>query len=261
MTTHSLGHLWSLPADSATRVDSDLRSDAKSTALLNDAVVLRRCALYRKAFRNAAVSYPAELLGSDAVANWIRRQGVTVDVTTAAELDHAVLVDIPTSRIVMHLLDDTAAPIRHAVNAEVGRFVVSSSQQIAILASTAHRVQRVVVDVTRGNANALASQVLAHRQLDFIGLHCRLGDADDAISTARLGPMVAEMSRIRREHAILPTRISLAEMDLGEWCPEPRGLRRVADNIGEVISDACAQYRYPLPALTLSPGRAALLPT
>ena len=39
-----------------------------------------------------------------------------------------------------------------------------------------------------------------------------------------------------------------------------RILRRVAEAIGEVVGEACAHHRYPRPALTLSPSRAALLP-
>jgi hypothetical protein len=68
------------------------------------------------------------------------------------------------------------------------------------------------------------------------------------------------MSRIRREHNVLLTRVSLAGLDVGEHWLEPRILRRVAGAMGEVIGDACARHRYPRPALTLSPSPAALLP-
>ena len=63
------------------------------------------------------------------------------------------------------------------------------------------------------------------------------------------------MSRIRREHDVLLTRVSLAGMDVGEHWLEPSILRRVAEGIGEVVGDACTQYRYPRPALTVSPSR------
>ena len=100
--------------------------------------------------------------------------------------------------------DAAAASIRHAVNAEAARFVVSSSQQIAILADSADPIQRVVIDATDEAGGTLVSEVLAHRGLDLIGLHCR------STTTTRSAPsncerMIAEMSRIRREHAILLT--------------------------------------------------------
>jgi hypothetical protein len=141
----------------------------------------------------------------------------------------------------------------------VGRFVVRSWQQIAIIANCAEQTQRVVVDVTTDSATALASEVLAHRQLDLIGLHCTSGDSD-AIGAVRQRGMIAEMARMRRAHGILLSRVSLAGVDVGERWLEPRVLRKVGQAIDEVIGDECARYRYPRPALTLSPAPAALLP-
>ena len=236
------------------------RLDAKPLALIDETVALRRCALYRKGFKGIAVGYPAELLEFDALAAWIRREQVTVDVTNAGELDRALAAGIDPMHIVMHPQGRAAAPIRRAVNAGAARFVVGSSRQIAILADSADRIQRVVVDATDHAGDTLASEVLAHRGLELIGLHCRLDDPDDPIGAVKLREMIAEMARIRRDHAVLLTRISLAGMDVGEHCLEPRILRRVAEAMGEVVGEACARHRYPRPALTVSPSRVALLP-
>jgi hypothetical protein len=43
----------------------------------------------------------------------MRREGVTFEVTSVDELDRAVSVGIPPSRIVVHRDDGSAAPIRH----------------------------------------------------------------------------------------------------------------------------------------------------
>lgn len=260
MTAHPLGHVLSLPAEIAARFERALRPEAKSLALVDETVTLRRCALYRNVFRGSAVSYPAALLEFDAVAKWLRRQGVTVDVTTVGGLDRAVSAGMHPSRIVMHRGDGAAAPIRRAVRAGVGTFVVNSSLQVAILADGAERIQRVIVEGAPGTASAVASQVLVHNQLDLIGLHCRLDDPDDPIGASRLRGLVAEMSAIRREHGVLLTRVSIADLDVGDWCHDPGVLRRVAEAVDEVIGDACARFRFPRPALTLSPKRAALLP-
>jgi hypothetical protein len=160
----------------------------------------------------------------------------------------------------MHPQGRALAPIRGAVNVGAARFVVSSCRQIAILGDRADRIQRVVVDATDHAGDALASDVLTHRGLDLIGLHCRLDDPDDAIGAVKLREMIEEMARIRRHHAVLLTRISLSGMDVGEHCLELRILRRVAQAIGEVVGEACAHHRYPRPALTVSPSRVALLP-
>jgi len=76
----------------------------------------------------------------------------------------------------------------------------------------------------------------------------------------KLRRLIAAMSRVRCEQRVLLTRVSLADLDFGAWCREPRVLRCIGEAIGEVIGEACARYRYPRPALTLAPMRAALLP-
>jgi hypothetical protein len=232
----------------------------KSIALVDETVALRRCALYHSAFNDAAISYPADLLGFNAVATWIRRHRVTVDVTTSAEFDTALSLAIDPVRIVVHRRDGDAALTRRAVNARVATFVVNSSQQIAILASSAERVQRVIIDATTESADALASDVLAHSRLELIGLLCRLEDPVDSIGTVKLRRLIAAISRISRKQGVVLRHVTLADLDFGAWCREPRVLRRIGEAIREVISEQCARYRYPRPELTLAPARAALLP-
>ena len=236
-----------------------VRPDAKSLALVDVTVALRRCALYRNAFMGTAISYPAAFFGFDALTAWILRNRVTVDVTTAGELERTIAAGIDPMRVVMHPGTGAAAAIRRAVGAGAARFVVSSTQQIAILADSADRIQQVVIDPTDVAVDTLASEVVAHRGLDLIGLHSTVDD-DDPIGAAKLRRMVADMWRIRREHRILLTRISLTGLDVGERGLEPRILRRVAEAIGEVVREACAQYRFPGPSLTLAPRRSALVP-
>jgi len=257
MTAHSLDQMWSLSGDILSGFGHGERIDAKPLALVDEAVALRRCALYRDGFKGTAVGYPARLLRFDAVAAWIRRHGVTVDVTSAHELDRAMAAGIDPVHIVMHAGD--AASIRRGVNSAVPRFVVGSSLQIAILADSAKPVQRVVVDATDHASGTLASEVLTYPELELIGLHCSLEDSEDAIGAVQLRQIIAEMAWIRHEKGVLLTRISLAGLDVAEPYMEPRILRRVGEAIDEVVGDACAAYRYPRPALTVSPNPITLL--
>jgi Pyridoxal-dependent decarboxylase, pyridoxal binding domain len=238
-------------------------SDAKTLALIDESVRLRRCALYRNAFKGNAVSYPAALLESDPLADWMRRNRVAVDVTTAAQLDRALAAGIEPLRVVMHQKNGSTTPAARAVCAGVGRFVVGSAEQMATLgdlADRADRIQRIVVDVTDTPGQPLVAQVVPHRRLDLVGLHCRLDDPDDPIGAGKLRRLIADMAQTRREHAALLTRISLAGLDVGDHCLEPRILRRVAEALGDVIGEACARHRYPRPALTVAPRRSALTP-
>lgn len=259
MTAHSLDNLWSLPAAIATRIKPDLRRNAKWHALVDETVALRRCALHRRAFRGVATSYPADALELDVVAEWILRHGVTVDVTSSEELDRSLSAGISAERVVMHRTDGIARPIRRAVQAGVGRFVVSSREQIAILADCGQQSKRILIDVTAQCADALAPAVLAHDRLDLIGLHCRVHDAEDLSTADTVRRMIGQMSRIGREHDVVLSRISLGDLNTTPWCRHPGDLRRLADAIDEAIEDSCAQYRHLRPALAVAPRRASLL--
>lgn len=226
-------------------------------ALLDESVILRRCALWRSAFKGSSVSYPAELLSFEPAAAWIRRHRVTVDVLTAAELNLALASGIRSSQLVMH--PRNAAAIASAGMGQAARLVVDSDQQAAALARGAQRREHVLVCAGPG-IPAVVAEVLKHRQLHLVGLHCTPDPAHDPIGLGALRSALADMAMIRRSHSVLLSRISLAGMDGGLFGLHPWALRRVADALGEVLEEQCARYRFPRPALTVAPSVDALLP-
>ena len=234
----------------------DLAPNLDASRRVDETVTLRRCALYRKAFRGAAMSYPAEVLSFDAVAAWVVRHGVGVGVTTVDELDGVLAAGVSPLRIVMH--GGSPSATRRAVDAGVGKFAVDSGQDVALLAG-ARRIQRVLIDVTDGSVDDLAADVMSGNRLDLIGLHCRLGDPGDETAVEIVRGMVGQMSRVRRNYGVILTRLSLA--GLVAISGERRDLRRVADMLDDAVEDGCARHRYPRPALVLTPARSALLTT
>ena len=108
-------------------------------------------------------------------------------------------------------------PIRLAADAGAGRFVVDSGQQVAALSSSAAGTQRLLVDVTAQSADVLAAEVVARPRLDLIGLHCRVGDRHREPIGEIVREMIAQMSWIRHQHAVILTRISLA--GAADLCP------------------------------------------
>jgi hypothetical protein len=259
---HSRG-IRALPGEAVARLHVGLTPRPVVEPLdprLDVTIALRRCAVYRKALRGAAISYPAGILWMGPVASWVKRHGVSVDVATVDELDRAVAEGISPPRMVMHCADATARPIRLAVNAGVGRFVVHSGQQVALLASSAQRPQRVLVDVTTQSGDVLAAEVMSRQRLDLIGLHCRLGGADRATALDSVREMVAQMSWIRWKYGVILTRVSLAEFHATELGCDRSYLRGVSEDLDEAIDDACARCRYPRPALVLATTRSALSP-
>jgi diaminopimelate decarboxylase len=183
------------------------------------------------------------------------KHGHTVDVCTYGELDLALALGIPAARIVMHDDGRTAAPIRCAVNAGVGRLVIGCTEQVKVLASCVQRPQRILVDVTTDRADAAVAAVFACRRLDLIGLHARLTPtadlADYAVSVAQ---MVIRMARIRRQHDVILTRVSLAGGDaLSGATAGVDDLRTLAAALEDIVDDVCARVRFPRPALILTP--------
>ena len=233
------------------RADTDAAD--RTGAVQRDA--LGRLTLYRKAFRGAAITCPAEVLWQPDVAAAVKKHGHTVDVHSYGELDFALSLGIPAARIVVHDDGRTAAPVRCAVNAGVGRIVIGCSGQVKVLASSVNRSQRVLIDVTTEGADATVAAVFACRRLDLIGLHARLTPTADLVDyTVSVAQMVIRMARIRREHDVILSRVSLAGGDALSGATVGVGeLRTLAAALDDIFDDVCARCRFPRPALILTP--------
>jgi diaminopimelate decarboxylase len=247
MILHPLDAIADHRVDTGSRLATDVR--------LDEAIALRRCAMYRKAFRGTAIGYPAAAIRLDAMAGWMRRERVTVDVASADELDWAVVAGIHPSHIVMHGLDEAAGLI--ALDFGVGRVIVESAEQMAMLRPCATGPQAILVDVTDA---CLDRPLLVDRRVKFHGLHYRADGADITGLAEIIVAMIAEMAGISRKWGGVLSRLSVGGVDLTESDADPRSLRRVAQTIDEVTEDACIRVRYPRPALTLSPSPITLLP-
>jgi diaminopimelate decarboxylase len=242
-------HPFDAIADRRVDIGSRLATDVR----LDEAIALRRCAMYRKAFRGTAIGYPAAAIRLDAIAGWMRREGVTVDAASADELDWAVVAGIQPSHIVMHGLDQAAGLIALGV----GRVIVESAEQMAMLRSCATGPQAVLVDVTDA---CLERPLMVDRRVQFHGLHYRAGGADLTGLAEIIVALIAEMAGISRKWGGVLSRLSVGGVDLIESDADPRILRRVAQTINEVLEEACIRFRYPRPALTVSPSPITLLP-
>jgi Pyridoxal-dependent decarboxylase, pyridoxal binding domain len=238
-------------ADHSVDVGARLVTDVR----LDEAIALRRCALYRTAFRGAAIGYPADAIRHEAIAGWMRRQGVTVDVAGLDELDWAVVAGIRPSHIVMHRFNEASGPI--VLDYGVGRVIVESAEQVAMLCASTARPQGILLDVTDA---CLDDPATVDRRLWLDGLHYRADGADLADLSEILFGMIAEMALMSRKRAAVLSRLSVGDVDLTDCDGDPRSLRRVAQTIDEVVEEACVRFRYPRPALTVSPRPATLLP-
>lgn len=226
---------------------------------IEQTVAVRRCAQYREAFRGAAVSFPVEVIAMDAPSAWVRRHGISVDVADIGGLEAAMAAGVDPLRVVMGFADSSAGPIRRAVGAGVGRVVINSAVQAAVLADAVTGRQRVLVEVTDQPVEALAAEVVGRDRLELIGLHRRLLAGEHAVST--VVTMIRAMRRVARESGVIPARLSLADIDVADWGCDPADLGAVSDAIDDAIETGCIAASSGRPAVNLAPSFAALVPT
>jgi diaminopimelate decarboxylase len=207
-----------------------------------------------RALRGTPLHVPAELLTTASVAEWVRRRGLGVDVSSASELQLTLDAGLPASRVAAQCRDVEA--VEAAVTAGVGRFVIGGWSEVMLLAGRQASSHRVVVDVTEGTGERLAASVMSMGRLDVVGLRCSVsGDESDAAEAVHR--MIEQMARLRRMHGVILTRVCLAGYGRGD--ADPQELRRGVLGLQLAAEEACAALRYPRPALVLSLHAAALV--
>jgi diaminopimelate decarboxylase len=241
-----------------------------------------RC--YRAALPGVGLIYAGKALLSAAVAGWAAAEGAGVGVSSGGELATALAGGVPPSQIILHGDAKTAGDLHEAAAAGVGRIVIDSPSEIALLASRVRR-QRVLVRVipdletggaaggdtgvldptfgfalAGGEAASAVKRVLDQPCLDLVGLHCQLGSqlSDAKLYGAAIRQMMAVLAEVRDRH-----QVALTELNLGggqavpckSGAPE-LGLRELATVIDGALESACAEYSYPHPRIVIEPGRA-----
>ncbi|MER5864959.1 diaminopimelate decarboxylase [Kitasatospora sp. NPDC002040] len=259
--------------------------------VLDEGEVRERCRTYRRAFPEADVVYAAKAFLCRAVAQWIRDEGLGLDVCSAGELSLAAAAGFPSERIVLHGNAKSPEDLRAAMELGVGRIVIDSSSEIARLAAlvpagarqqvlvrvvpgvaagghaavrTGTDDQKFGLSVTDGSAQHAVARVLGQPRLELVGLHCHIGSQIDTVKPyqAALRRMVGLMARIRDQYGI-----ELPQLDLGgghaiAYRPGEHALDllTLAHRIRAELADGCARAGLSVPRLTLEPGRAVIGP-
>lgn len=166
----------------------------------------------------------------------------------------------------------------------MGRIVIDSPSEAALLASVCTRAQKVLIRVPAGidihghpvstgrgdqgfglpgffgDMEHTVALVNSAAHLQLIGLHCHLGSqiTEPEYFRIAVATIIAQMDDIRRNHNLL-----LTELDLGggHGIAYTRGdpqldLTTLAGVIDESLDDACTRNRFPRPEIVLEPGRA-----
>lgn len=217
---------------------------------------MRRCAITRRSLGTVELALPAMALKDHVVAKWARDHGVAVVVRTGPDLGAAIGAGIHPMRLTVHADGLIANELLFCTaNLGVGRVVVTTTEQIELLAASAvpHRRQRVLVGMTRVAKREAVTAVLGGRRLDLVGMSCEIGSDEHHFVSypAAIGDMLAEMKRVHREYGVVLTRIAIGGGGF-VFGDGPDDLSELAAVIDETLDDACATLRFPRPVVVIA---------
>jgi diaminopimelate decarboxylase len=255
------------------------------TYVIDEADFRHRIRRYRAALPDVEVVYAGKSLLTTAVAHWVTQEGLGLDVCSSGELTTALAADVEPSRIIMHGNAKTPDELQAAATVGVGRIVVDTPVEIALLAGRVGRPQRVLVRVTPdvdihgqrpvvtgvsdqkfgfalagGHAVTAIRRVLDQPLLDLVGVHCHIGSqvTDASAYGAAIRRMITLMAEVRARHGV-----TLAELNIGggHGIPYVSGdpgldLDQLADVIDDALDAACGAAHFPRPRIVIEPGRA-----
>ncbi|GBG35887.1 diaminopimelate decarboxylase [Mycobacterium montefiorense] len=258
---------------------TDIAAEFGTPAYLLDEQDFRaRLRGYRAALPGVELVYAGKALLSTAVAEWAAAEGAGLDVWSSGELATALAAGVAPSRIILHGNAKTAAELDGAVDAGVGRIVIDSPNEIALLAARVRRRQGVLIrvipaveargqrddgfgfTVADGLATGAVKRALDQPSLNLLGLHCHLGSqlTDAQLYGAAIRELVALMAQVRDHRGVV-----LGELNLGGGYGVPYvsgdpdfSPYTLAAVIEAALASACADYSYPRPRIVIEPGRA-----
>ena len=260
--------------------------------LIDEAQVRATARAYREALPDAEVAYASKALCTRAVLRWVAEEGLSLDTCSAGEIAVARSVGFPAERILLHGNAKTPEDLKTALEYGVRRIVVDSLDEIEQLGSLAHGEQQVMIRVTPGvaagahaafstgtegqkfgfsllpgipeNVDAAVRAVLSQPSLRLAGLHCHIGSQVSRVDRyeAAARRMVEVLSRIRDTYGV-----TLTELDLGGGHAVPYVGGDPAFDLGGysrrlrvALAYECERHGFPLPRLTIEPGRAIVGP-
>jgi diaminopimelate decarboxylase len=207
--------------------------------------------------------YAGKALLTTAVARWVAEEGGGVGVCSAGELATALVAGVDPNQIVVHDMATTPGELCKAANAGVGRIVVDSPTEIALLAAVVRQPQAVHLRVSSGIDGHAADGIrraLEQPLLNLAGLHCNIGSqvTDASLYGEAVRQMVALMAEVRARHGVILTELNIGG---GQGIPYASGdpeldVDALRDFIDDALDVCCAAERFPRPTIVLEPGRA-----
>ena len=223
----------------------------------------QRIRRYRAALPEARMVYAGKALLTTAVARWGAEEGAGLGVCSRGELATALLAGVDPNQIVMHGIATTSGELCRAAHAGVGRIIVNSPTEVALLAAGVRQPQAVQIRVSPdidGHAADAIQQAVDQPLLNLVGLYCHVGRqvTDASLYGEAIRQMVPLMAEVRSRHGVILTELNIGG---GQGVPYVSGdpeldLDALRDFIDDALDASCAAERFPRPTSVVEPGRA-----
>ncbi|WP_430868573.1 diaminopimelate decarboxylase [Demequina aurantiaca] len=234
------------------------------------------------------VYYASKAFLSSQVAHWMREEDLCVDVASLGELEIALRGGVSPAHIGLHGNNKSDAELRRALEVGVGRIIVDSFTEIAVLDALAGElsvVAPVMVRVTTGvhaggheyiatshedqkfglslaTGAAYEALIACHdaANLNLLGIHTHIGS--QILSLAAFQESAERMLGLRGAFAA-DTGTEFPEVDLGGGYAiaytenaEALPTREAAYGIADAVEAAVAKVGGSWPRFSIEPGRA-----
>ena len=241
----------------------------------------------------ADVYYAGKAFLCTALAQWVREEGLRLDVCTGGELAVAVRAGTPGEQIGLHGNNKSPAEIEAALRHGVGRIVLDSLEEIERVAeaatrldvvapvmlritvgvsahthefiATAHEDQKFGFSLAGGAAAEAVTRVLGHTdRLRLLGLHSHIGSQIFDVSGFEVAArrLLGLHASVARDHGV-----ELPELDLGGGFgiadtsdEDPLPTAELARSLATIVREECAGAGVRVPRISVEPGRSIVGP-
>ena len=280
-------HLWI----GGVNVSKLPKTTASPLYIMDEEHIRTRLSEYRDgmaaAFPESRVCYATKAFGCFAMTHIVEEEGCWMLVCSGGELAAALAAGFPAERICMHGNNKSEEEIVEALMAGIGRFIIDNVGEIAKLDINADLFDakpEVLVRVNPGIEAETHSYIQTANEDSKFGINIATGEALEAIKavleadnlvlkgiTTHIGSQIFDLepfakqaeatigfcAKVREE-----TGFTATEIDLGGGLgiaytseDEPASIADYTACIGKAVRDACEAHDFPLPLVSVQPGR------
>lgn len=260
--------------------------------VMNEELIRKRCREFREAIAEFApggrVMYAGKAFLNLSMCRIAASEGLGIDVVSGGELYTALQAGVPADQIEMHGNNKTAEELQMALEAGVYRIIIDNQDEIELLESLCEKMDKtgVRVDIRLrpgidahthsaiqtasldckfglglydGQAMAAARRILQSDYFVLMGVHCHIGSQIFDVSpfSILIGHFLQFAKDLRKKTGHLLQEFNCGG-GYGAWYkPGDAPLQGSAyvREMATALQAACLQADYPLPSLTIEPGR------